>query len=203
MKKFIMLFSYFFHPIFIPTFGTCYFLWGSDSVISMLDLEQYLLLVQVVIITILVPITFYFLLKSLGKVDSFMTCNVHQRKWPVFMQIILIVSLLKNGISIDKTPELFYYFVAGLLSACLVLMLLFFNVKASLHQIGVVALLIFVGQLSWHFQTNRLLIIALNVLACGFVASSRLIMKAHTPKELLVGLTVGAVPGVLLGYYWV
>jgi acid phosphatase family membrane protein YuiD len=36
----------------------------------------------------------------------------------------------------------------------------------------------------------------------GFVASSRLEMKAHTPKELVIGLLLGIIPQMLLLGFW-
>jgi hypothetical protein len=36
----------------------------------------------------------------------------------------------------------------------------------------------------------------------GVIASSRLVMKAHTPKELIIGFFSGAIPQLLLLVVW-
>jgi acid phosphatase family membrane protein YuiD len=36
----------------------------------------------------------------------------------------------------------------------------------------------------------------------GVVASSRLEMDAHTPKEIMLGLLIGVLPQVLFLYLW-
>jgi hypothetical protein len=36
----------------------------------------------------------------------------------------------------------------------------------------------------------------------GVVASSRLEMKAHTPKELVIGFLLGIIPQLLLLHLW-
>jgi hypothetical protein len=36
----------------------------------------------------------------------------------------------------------------------------------------------------------------------GIVASSRLVMKAHSDKELLVGFLSGVIPQIALLYFW-
>jgi hypothetical protein len=48
-----------------------------------------------------------------------------------------------------------------------------------------------------------LLIIVILFLLNGVVASSRLIMKAHTNNELFIGSLVGIIPQVVLFYFWV
>jgi acid phosphatase family membrane protein YuiD len=45
-------------------------------------------------------------------------------------------------------------------------------------------------------------LIAFLVLMNGFVASSRLEMKAHTPKELVIGFLLGIIPQLLLLRFW-
>lgn len=44
--------------------------------------------------------------------------------------------------------------------------------------------------------------IVLLILLNGFVASSRLEMKAHTNKELIIGFVLGVIPQLLLLFLW-
>jgi hypothetical protein len=44
--------------------------------------------------------------------------------------------------------------------------------------------------------------IAFLVLMNGFVASSRLELNAHTPKELVIGFLLGSIPQLLLLILW-
>lgn len=91
----------------------------------------------------------------------------------------------------------------GALSSTLIaLTLLFTNTKASLHMMGLSALTFFMFGLSMHHQNQNTLLIVFMVLMNGFVASSRLIMKAHTPKELIIGVLIGSIPQILLLFVW-
>ena len=54
-------------------------------------------------------------------------------------------------------------------------------------MIAISSLTVFVIGLSLHFQTQSTYTIAFLILLNGFVASSRLEMKAHTNKELIIG----------------
>lgn len=200
MRKILPLFSYVFHPVFIPVLGTlAYFFWGKNY---FEPAQQVLILLQIVIITILIPIAFLYLLKTLGKVDSFMVSDLSQRKVPLVIQVVLIVILLRQSITIDRIPELFFFFAGGIVSALLTLMLLFAKIKASLHMMGISALTVFTIALSIYNQVNLINVIAILLLANGLVAASRLEMKAHTGIELVIGFFFGVLPQLLLLYCW-
>ena len=70
-------------------------------------------------------------------------------------------------------------------------------------MLGITSLLTFVILLSIHTQNNFIPHIALLVLVCGAVASSRLVMKAHTPNELVLGSLIGIMPQIIFAYFWV
>ena len=200
MRKILPLFSYLFHPVFIPVLGTlAYFFWGKNY---FEPAQQILIVLQIVIITILIPMAFIYLLKTLGKIDSIMIADLSQRKIPLVIQIVLMVVLLRQSITIDRIPELFFFFAGGILSALLTLILLFAKVKASLHMMGISALTVFTIALSLYNQVNLINVVAILLLANGLVAASRLEMKAHTGTELVIGFFFGITPQLLLLYCW-
>jgi len=200
LRKILPLFSYLFHPVFIPVLGTlAYFFWGKNY---FEPAQQILIVLQIVIITILIPMAFIYLLKTLGKVDSIMIADLSQRKIPLVIQIVLMVVLLRQSITIDRIPELFFFFAGGILSALLTLILLFAKVKASLHMMGISALTVFTIALSIYNQVNLINVIAILLLANGLVAASRLEMKAHTGTELVIGFFFGIIPQLVLLYCW-
>ena len=164
--------------------------------------ETYFTIFQIVIITILLPILFFFLLRISGQVDSIMISEISQRKIPLVIQCFLSILLVRKSVTLDHYPEFHFFFLGGLLSTVMALVLLFVNIKASLHMIAMSALALFVIGLSIHTQTRNINIIAFLVLMNGFVASSRLEMKAHTPKELVIGFLLGIIPQLLLLRFW-
>jgi hypothetical protein len=52
-------------------------------------------------------------------------------------------------------------------------------------MMGISALTVFVFGLSVHYQSQNIFAITFLTIMNGFVASSRLVMKAHTSKELM------------------
>lgn len=200
MKKILPIFSYLFHPIFTAVFGTIFYLFFAPNYFELN--QKYLILLQVTIISIFIPISFYYLLKTLGKVDSMMVSELSQRKIPLIIQAVLIITLIQKSITLDRIPELFFFFLGGLVSTLATLLLLFGKIKASIHMIGISSLTAFVVGLSLHNQINFMYYIAFLILMNGVVASSRLEMKAHTNMELAIGFLVGLIPQLALYFFW-
>lgn len=200
MKKILSFFSYLFHPIFVPVFGTLFYFLFSNYYFT--EQQKYLILLQISIITILIPISFYYLLRSFGKVDSVMVYQLSQRKIPLTIQAVLIFILITKSITAEVIPELYYYFLGGLISTFLLLILLFLKIKASIHMVGISTLTIFVIALSLHYHSNAIYTIAFLIAMNGIVASSRLELQAHTNKELVIGFFSGMLPQLILTYFW-
>ncbi len=200
VKNLLPFFSYVFHPIFIPVIGTLlYFRLGENYWVT----EQiFLVLIQVSIIMVFIPMCFFYLLRTMGKADSVMLSDVTQRKMPLAIQIVLTALLIANSITIDLIPELYYFFLGGLISSGLALAFAFLKIKISLHQLGVAALFALAVGLSMHSQIQALYLIALCALTNGIVAASRLEMGAHTARELVLGGLCGLLPQIGLWYFW-
>ena len=199
MKKILPLFSYIFHPIFIPVFGTLLY-FHFESQLYNLQIQFYILL-QIAIISIFIPTTVLYLFKTLGLINSIKVAEISERKLPLFIQILLMSLLILKSVAIHQIPALYFFFAAGLISTIIAFILLFLKVKASLHMIGICALTIFVIGLSIYFQNNSLYLISFLILMIGCVASSRLEMKAHSFKELLYGIIIGAIPQIVMLWY--
>jgi hypothetical protein len=202
MKKILPIFSYVFHPIFIPIIACIYYFFINENYISYSKFEVYLILLQVTILTFFIPISFFYLLRSLGKIDSIMVSELSQRKLPLFFQSILLLVLIYKGTTSDRIEELYFYFLAGFFSTIIALIFLFFNLKISLHLLGMGSLLMFVIGISIHYQNNLLNSIAVLIILTGLVATSRLEMKAHDYIELTLGFLTGVLPQIFLCFFW-
>nr|WP_315146213.1 hypothetical protein [uncultured Flavobacterium sp.] len=200
MKKILPLFSYLFHPIFIPVYAALFYFFLNDSYYT--NPEKYFALFQIVLLTIVLPILIFFVLRTTGQVNSIMIADISQRKIPLIIQCFLTILLVRKSITLEHFPEFHFFFLGGLLSTVIALILLFFKTKASLHMIAISALTVFVIGLSIHNQNRNLNWIALLILMNGLVASSRLEMKAHTPKELIIGFLSGIIPQLILMNLW-
>jgi len=200
LKKILPFFSYLFHPLFISVYAVLiYFCYGE----TFFDYQQiYKVIIQIVIITIFIPVTFYYLLLSFGKVDSIMLAKTAQRKFPLMIHAVLLIILVQKSIRVDNLLELHYFFLGSLISTFLALAMAFLGFKVSLHMIGITAVTVFAIGISLLFQVRMVLEISILLLVCGLVAQSRLAMKAHTYKELFYGTLIGILPQLALFYWW-
>ena len=69
-------------------------------------------------------------------------------------------------------------------------------------MMGITGLTLFYFGLSIAYQIQNIVLFAILIFITGLVASSRLEMKAHTIKEILVGMLLGGGPQLLLMPLW-
>ncbi|MFB9078372.1 hypothetical protein ACFFLS_16295 [Flavobacterium procerum] len=200
MKKILPFFSYLLHPIFISTYAALFYLFYKGDLFSIQ--EKYFVLVQILIITAIVPVLFFLLLRSTGHVKSVMLPEVTERRIPLILQCFLYILLVKRSIVILRYPELHFFFLGALFSSICAVICSLFKIKASLHMLAISSFTVFVIGLNIHLQLHNPYWPALLILLTGITASSRLEMKAHSVKELLIGLLIGIMPQLLFLPLW-
>ena len=200
MNFFLRIGSYLFHPLLMPLFGVLvyYRITPRYFETDLIKAESY----AVIIITILIPLITFFLLKNLGIVSSIHLRKVKERKFPLMIQTILLLVIIRMVFSAYQTPEIYFFFVGVLFSTLTALVLVIFNFKVSLHQMGIAGLTFFAIALSVHFNVNFLLEISVLFIINGWVASSRLFVNAHSIPELVTGFFVGLIPQIVMLNYW-
>lgn len=200
LKKILPSFSYIFHPIFISIYGTLFYFLVSQMFIYKTLL--YMTLLQVSILTLLLPLSLYYLFFSIGLIKSFTEASIKERKIPILIQAFLLFILIKFSSSFNSIPELYYFFLGGFFSSLVALIAVILNFKVSLHMIAVTSLAAFIYGISLHYQIPLINSIAFMIVSTGFVASSRLYMKSHTPIELIIGSIIGIGTQISFWVFW-
>jgi len=200
MKYFIRSFSYIFHPLFMPLAGVLMYFVISPRYFSPEFLYSKIFATS--IMTVVIPILSFYMLKNLGQVTEIHLKNIKERRYPLLMQSIFTFILLQIVFDGYEIPTLYFYFVGILGSSVAALVLAILKFKVSLHMIGIAGLVTFVLGLSLHYSENLLLLLAILIIAIGGTASSRLEAKAHTYPELVIGFIVGFIPQLLVFTYW-
>jgi membrane-associated HD superfamily phosphohydrolase len=200
MNYFLRSAAYIFHPLLMPLIGARLYFGLTPRFIEpqVINAKTY----AIIIITILIPLIFFFLLKNLGLVKSINLKEVQERKFPLMIQTLLVLVIIKMVFSSYQSPEMYYFFIGVLFTTISALVLVLFNFKVSLHQMGVAGITMFLIALSVHFNKNYLLEIGIFFLINGWVASSRLDTKSHTILELLTGFFIGLIPQIVMLNYW-
>jgi len=200
MNYFLQSASFIFHPLLMPLISV-----GLYFKLTPKFIEPEIIIIKtyaIIIITILIPLILFFLLKNSGLVKSINLKEVKERKYPLMIQIILIFIIITRVFTKYHHPELYYFFIAVAVSSLAALILVIVNFKVSLHQMGIAGVTMFLIALSIHFTENYLFEISLFFLINGWVASSRLETKSHSISELFIGFILGVFPQFIILNYW-
>ncbi|MDT0675155.1 hypothetical protein [Autumnicola musiva] len=200
MKLLLKSASYIFHPLWMPFAGSLLYFVLSPRFFPLELIKAKLL--AIAIITLFIPVVFYFLLKNLGKANSPFLPDVRERRWPLLFHVLLTIMVLYQILNIYNYPALYFYFVGILFSSLTCLILAFFRVKVSLHLVGLSGFTMFIIALGVHFHLNLIYSIAFLITALGLTASSRLYYRAHSFLELILGLIIGFLPQLIVLNYW-
>lgn len=189
-----------FHPLIMPIAGVVFYFAKTPRFIDKTVI--WAKLISLSILTIILPILLYFLLKTLGKVNSIDLKSTKERIMPLILNAVVVVLVIQRILRPDPYIELYYFFVGILISTLTCLILAFFKFKASIHMIAISGVFMFFIALSIHFSININGTLALMCIITGAVATSRLHLKAHTYPELIMGIVVGLFPQLILITKW-
>lgn len=200
MNGIIKSISFIFHPIFMPLLGLCFYFWKSPRFFPQ-DLIR-AKLISVVILTVVLPLLIYSLLKTLGKTKSIYLKTTKERILPLIINAAITFLIIKRVLPNNQIIELYYFFIGILISTLSCLILAYLEHKASIHMIAISGVFTFAIALSLHFSININGSLALFAIITGAVASSRLSLEAHTTIEIVIGILIGVAPQFFLLGYW-
>ena len=192
--------SFFFHPIFMPTYAIFLLFAFSPLFSDFMSMSQKIQIVQLVIIfTLLLPIFSVLTLKKFNIVTSIYMENREERRWPLLFTIIWYYLLFRFLDSIH-----IQYIVIQLLFGAMLILLLAIIVsnfwKISLHMLGIGGVLGAFFAIQTLFGGNIFLIITL-LFCAGLVGFARINEDAHTLKQVYLGFLVGFCTEFLIFYF--
>ena len=105
MDRLLKSISYIFHPLIMPLLGVIFYFSKSPRFIAQEIIQAKL--VSLLILTVLLPILLYFLLKTLGQVSSIHLSSTKERIYPLILNCIVIVIALQRIVSPTQAIELY------------------------------------------------------------------------------------------------
>ena len=153
MKEFILKgISFVFHPLIMPLLGILFYFSKTPRYIP--EPIRNAKIFSIVILTIILPILLFFLLKTINKVNSIYLKSTKERLIPLFINCIIIVLILIRVLTPDEIIELYYFFLGILCSTLTCFILAVFKIKASIHMIAASGFFMFAVALSLHYHIN-------------------------------------------------
>lgn len=200
MDKLLKSISYIFHPLIMPLLGVIFYFSKSPRYIPLEIIQAKV--IALFILTIILPILLYLLLKTVGVVHTINLETTKERIYPLVLNGIVILLILQRILTPSQSVELYFFFLGILISNMACLLLAIMKFKASIHMIAISGVFMFFIALSIHFSININGTLALMAIIMGAIATSRLHLKAHSYVELIMGVFIGFIPQLILVTNW-
>lgn len=193
LKTAAKFFSYVFHPLIIPTLGMI-IIFNSNSYVNFAipyELKK-AVIILVGLSTFIIPTLFTLFLQNRGYIQTLEMETTKERVIPYGFTVIFyfftIYMMMKAAI-----PPIIFNFMVGALVSVILAFIVNLKWKISAHMIGIGGLTGALIASSFLLNVNLLSYITLSILISGLVASSRLILNAHNPSQLIIGFLTGMV----------
>ena len=196
--RFYKIISTILHPIVIPTIGVMlYFLLIPNSLLQ----NQKLTILSLVFgVSYIIPLLILIFLKKTRIIKSYQPKSIRERKMPIALMTIVFYLFGNSLNNIANLRDLGLLFYATSLSLFLSYILFYFKIKASIHLLSLGISVGFFMVLSIVYTQSFAIVIIIIILLAGLLASARLHLKAHTPKDIYIGFFIGTVTPFCLQY---
>lgn len=189
------------HPIVMPTIGILLFLILTP--IRLNKQQKYILVTVIFIATYIIPLLLLLFLKAIGYIKNFKVETIKERKGPVFFITSLFFILGKTFFNTAVTRDISYLFYGTTLAMVIVYFIFFLKIKTSLHLLAMGSTIGFFLVFQQVYNISILPIIAVLIILSGLLASSRLYLKAHLPKEVYLGFFVGIISQFIIYCFFI
>lgn len=202
IKSFFTTLSYVFHPLFLPLFGL-YFLFSMPSLTPGLiekslyavdmDIKTAIFLIFATLVVIAPGISILIMYWS-KVIESITMENRAERIYAigtVLLYTIFCYIYLRQLVGDQPHYSSLLAYTFGTLLVVLSCLLFNFYIKISLHAAGIFAV---VGAIVGYFNTQvnfNLPFILILTMVSGLVSAGRIYLKAHTNREVLIGMVIG------------
>ena len=200
MRLLSKIFTYLFHPLLIPIFGTLFYFKVTPKY-SPLEMQSGNVL-PIFILTVIIPIISMLILRNLGMIRTQLMLTAEERIYPLLIFMILLLMVLYRVIPNNYSTELYFFFLGMIIASLACLMLALLGKIVSLHMVGIGSLLMFLVALSIHFEKNIVLAISLCTLCSGVIGTARLYLRAHGRGAVLAGWVIGLVSQLIVLKFW-
>jgi len=202
MKSFFNSLSYIFHPIFLPLMGLYFLFELPTKSLGLMQTSLYYtnpeaknaLYILFGFLTLAAPGISILIMKLNGIISSYHIVNRKERVYPlalVALYYILSYYFLQRMIPEGRVIPYLLPYVFGFTMTLVVAFFLNFFIKISLHMMAFFGL---VGAIMGYLQNQldyNLWFLLFLIIVGGLVGSSRLYLKAHNLKEVILGIVFG------------
>ena len=193
------IFSFVFHPLFIPVIATWYLAFIQQGYfIGISSSEKWMIIIRVAYSTIFFPALTVVLLKALKFINSIFLKTQRERIIPFVAANIFYFWMYLVFRSQPQVPTVLTAFIFGVFLSSSVGLFANSYYKISMHGLGVgtlsgLLLLIIVSGSPYSIFLSAMI----TFLITGFVSTSRMIVSDHKPFDIYSGIILGIICQVI------
>jgi len=184
------LLSILFHPIFLPVYGLLIIFNAPTFMVHLpYNIKRVIFLLATVNMTV-VPLAMMPLLRYRNLITSYSMESARERVFPLSLGVLLytVTTVIFYSYQI---PVLIKSFMLAASITSLLLLIITFWWKISIHSAGIGGLLATVMALSIRMGADLAVLWIVMILLSGIVMTSRLYLKVHTPPQVYWGFLAG------------
>jgi membrane-associated phospholipid phosphatase len=196
VKQVAKFISVVFHPLLLTTYLVIILSYYFPSMLMIRKENRMVIVGLVFVFTFVLPAVNLVMLRAFGNIQSLTLQSRRERILPfVFISLLylLVTFLFYFKLPFSANFNKLMMIISALVVVSLMITLFY---KISIHSIamgGGIGILLPLNQVTE--QMSLLWPTAFTILATGLVMSSRLVLDAHTPREVMYGGVVGFVVG--------
>ncbi|MCA1747703.1 MAG: hypothetical protein LC655_08400 [Bacteroidales bacterium] len=202
-KDLAKFFSYLFHPLTMTSLAVLILLYSGTS-LSVLqpDVKRFTLIITV-LFTFVFPASMIIILYITRMIDNAELQERKERVLPIALTIILYLFFFFVMRSIPQLSEGHVVFFMCPPAALIIVLVFNRFMKPSVHMLGIGMLLGIILVLIMIYGAMLQGVFIVIVLAGGVLGTSRLILKLHTPGEVLAGFGIGFFVTIMVMTFYV
>lgn len=207
LRTFFKVISIVLHPLLLPTYGTLLYLWANPSIegktpdfADEASITPSSAIIAIFINTFVMPAIAILTMKGLGFIKTFEMQDKQERIIPFIATMTFYIwTFLVAKNQLQFMLPTFTIFILGTVVSLMFSFFINIFFKLSIHMVGMAGLLTGTLIMMINSEKSLLGVFLLVIVLTGLIASARLYLKAHTPKELYVGFLIG-ISGQMLAF---
>ncbi len=186
------LFSYVFHPLFIPAYIFLWLTWRFPMEFAgITDELMFFRKINVFLMTAFFPAFSVFLLCRLKFIDNIFLKTQRERIAPYMITMVFYWWMWYLSRNFSDQPAVLQFFYFGILMNTVFGLILNSFSKLSMHGMGMGGALACIILTAMYYQVYMGLDIFLVTVLTGAVCTARLLLNDHNPREVYTGLFIG------------
>ncbi|WP_142684624.1 hypothetical protein [Chitinophaga polysaccharea] len=198
MNSLALVISYLSHPLFIPLLVTFLILESiPEYMVAFKSLSKRfdfdMLYFRVAIISIGFPVLTLLLAKALKFVSSVHMRTQRDRIIPYVAMITYYFWAFYTFQQEGRAPKFYTAFFLGVFISVSISFITNNFIKTSMHTVGWGGIIGLLLSLMWGMHMNVSVPLVITFFVAGIVATSRLVLEAHEPREIYIGFLIGII----------